>query len=210
MAGRGADAGAVFLGYGMGSLPFGVWLSRARRGLDVRDHGSGSAGATNVLRVAGPATAVATFALDFGKGWSAVRAARSLGASRQGMAAAGVAAVVGHCWPALAHFRGGKGVSPAFGGLVAISPRASGHAVAGGLTALALSRVVSVGSLGASLSATLTALYDLRGVDGDAVTATYASVVTAIIVARHEGNIRRLLRGTEPDLARVGAGSGAR
>lgn len=207
MAGRGADTEAVVLGYGLGSLPFGVWLSRGRRGLDVRDHGSGSAGATNVMRVAGPAAGAATFGLDFGKGWTAVRVARALGASRQGQAAAGVAAVIGHCWPVLAHFRGGKGVTPAFGGLTAMSPRASRHAVAGGLTALAVSRIVSVGSLGASVSATVISLYDLRDPGGDAVTAAYASAVTSIIIARHEGNIRRLLQGTEPALRRRRRGS---
>jgi len=203
MAGRVVEAGALGLGYGLGSLPFGVWLSQARRGLDVRDHGSGSAGATNVMRVAGPAAGAVTFALDFGKGWAAVCVARSLGVPRPGQAAAGIAAVVGHCWPVLAHFRGGKGVTPAFGGLAAISPRASSHAIVGGLAALAVSRIVSVGSISASLSATGIALDDLRGEGGDAVTAAYAAAVTAIIIARHRANLRRLLDGTEPGLTRA-------
>src|SRR5437588_3870659 len=114
---RVADLAGLAGGYAIGSVPFGVLVSRLTRGLDVRDHGSGSMGTTNVFRIIGPGAAGLTFALDVGKGASAVTLARALGASEAGAAAAGLAAAVGHSWPALARFRRGKAVAAAFGGL---------------------------------------------------------------------------------------------
>ncbi len=133
MSGLASDAGATAAGYVIGSIPFGLLLGRATRGLDVRETGSGSMGSTNVLRVAGPAAAGATFALDVGKGTAAVMCARAMGAGSGGQVAAGLAAMVGHSWPVFAGFRGGKSVATAFGALLAISPEVSAYAVAGGV-----------------------------------------------------------------------------
>jgi len=197
MAGLGPALGGCALGYTVGSLQFGLWMGRAVGGLDVRAHGSGGTGTTNVLRTVGPAAAGAVFVLDVGKGIAAVAGARALGAGPGGQAAAGLAAVVGHSWPFLARFRGGKSVATAFGGLLMLSPEGSICAVVGGLSALTATRIVSVGSLAAAVSATLGS-----GIGGAlrhaAAPFVFTASASAIIVVRHRANIRRLVRGEEP------------
>lgn len=199
MSGLLVDAGATATGYAIGSIPFGLLLGRASRGLDVREVGSGSMGSTNVLRVAGPVAAGMTFALDVGKGTAAVLCARALGASPNGQIGAGLGAMVGHSWPAFAGFRGGKSVATAFGVLLAISPEASAYAVAGGLSALAATRTVSVGSLAAAGSATVGAgIAVARG--GSRAPLVFAGLASALVAIRHSDNLRRLARGLEPRL----------
>ena len=197
---RSQDLAAAGLGYLVGSLPFGLWLGRARRGIDIREHGSGSSGATNVLRVAGPAAAAATFALDTAKGAVSVGLARQLGAGPNGVVAAGLGAMVGHSWPMFAHFRGGKSVATAFGGLVVLSPSAARWSVAGGMTALVTTRIVSVGSLSAAASATAGAALELSRTRRSAPLA-FAGLATALIAVRHAPNLRRLVDGREPRLS---------
>jgi len=195
--GRVADISGCAAGYAIGSIPVGLLFGRTLRGLDVRDYGSGNIGATNVYRILGPAAAGLTFALDVGKGAAAVRLARALGADRPGAAAAGLAAVVGHSWPVFARFRGGKGVATGFGGLLLVSPEASAYAIIGGLSALGITRIVSVGSLSAAVSATAGgALRQLRS--GDAVPLAFAALTSALLFVRHSDNLRRLARGEEP------------
>ena len=200
MSGLPSDAAATAAGYVLGSVPFGLLLGRATRGLDVRETGSGSMGSTNVLRVAGPAAAAATFALDVGKGTAAVAVARSLGAGPGGQVSAGLAAMVGHSWPVFAGFRGGKSVATAFGALLAISPEVSTYAVAGGLTALVSTRIVSLGSLVAAGSATVGAgVSAARG--GPRAPLVFAGLAATLIALRHTDNLRRLARGREPRVA---------
>src|SRR5437660_100799 len=131
MGARSSAVAGVGLGYLIGSLPFGIWLGRLSKGVDVREHGSGGSGTTNVLRTVGPGAAGAVFVLDVAKGGAAVATARGLGAGRSGQAAAGLAAVVGHSWPLFARFRGGKSVATAFGALLLVSPEGSVFAVVG-------------------------------------------------------------------------------
>ncbi|TMB93273.1 MAG: glycerol-3-phosphate 1-O-acyltransferase PlsY [Chloroflexi bacterium] len=192
-----ADITGFVAGYMVGSVPVGLLLGRAARGLDVRDFGSGNIGATNVYRIMGPAAGALTFAMDVGKGAAAVRLARGFGADRTGQAAAGFAAVVGHSWPAFARFRGGKGVATGFGGLLLVSREASAFAVVGGLSALAATRIVSVGSLSAGASATFgAALRRMRS--GDMVPLAFAALTTTLLAVRHGDNLRRLAHGQEP------------
>lgn len=191
------DATAAAAGYAVGSIPVGLVLGRVTRGLDVRDIGSGSTGTTNVLRAIGPGAAAATFALDVAKGAVAVSCARALGSGRNGEVGAALAAMVGHSWPVFAGFRGGKSVATAFGGLLMLSPEVSAWAVAGGVSALAATRTVSVGSLAAAGVGTIGAgLAALRG--GSATPLVFTGLATALIVVRHSDNVRRLARGLEP------------
>ncbi|HZU76288.1 MAG TPA: glycerol-3-phosphate 1-O-acyltransferase PlsY [Dehalococcoidia bacterium] len=197
MRGPGADVTACAGGYLIGSVPVGLLIGRAVRGLDVREHGSGSIGTTNVLRLVGPTAAALTFGLDVGKGAVAVVAARRLGASRQAQAVAGFTCVVGHCWPLFAKFRGGKGVATSFGGVIAMSPEATFGAMAAGLPAVAATRIVSVGSLVAAAGAVAGAGVQLRR-SGDVAGPAFVAAVAGLVVARHSANIGRLLRGAEP------------
>jgi acyl phosphate:glycerol-3-phosphate acyltransferase len=191
---------AAGAGYVIGSIPFGLLLGRAVRGLDVRDIGSGSIGTTNVLRAVGPGAAATTFALDVAKGAAAVRCARALDAGPAGEVAAGLAAMVGHSWPVFAGFRGGKGVATAFGVLLETSPEASVWALAGGLSALAATRTMSVASLAAAGSATVGAgVSAARG--GRVAPLVFTGLASALIVVRHSANVRRLLRGLEPPIS---------
>ena len=200
MDGKSAELIGCALGYAIGSIPFGLWMGRATTGRDVRDQGSGSMGTTNVLRMAGPVVGAAVFGLDVAKGTAAVLGARALGGDRYAQSAAGIAAVVGHSWPALARFRGGKSVATAFGGLLVISPAGSVAALAGGLGALGASRRMSVGSLAAASAATVVTGLEW-GRNRNLAPFLFTAGVTTVIVFRHAANIRRLLSGTEPTVS---------
>jgi len=199
MAGNLAAAAGCAAGYVIGSVPFGLIVGRVAGGVDVRDVGSGNIGTTNVLRAAGAKAGAVTFALDVAKGAAAVGLARRLGADHAGQAAAGLAACVGHSWPAFARFRGGKAVATAFGALVMVAPETAVVSTVAGLGALALTRTVSVGSLAAAGSAPFGgALESVRS--HSAVPFVFTTLAATLVIVRHAPNIRRLLRGEEPQL----------
>ena len=110
------------LGYLLGSLPFGLWITRLVKGIDVRDGGSGHVTTTNTIRQAGWVAGVAVFALDFSKGFLSVYLAQRAGLPDWSVGLTGALAVTGHCWPLFAQFRGGMGLATTGGGLMAISP----------------------------------------------------------------------------------------
>ena len=188
-------ASLVLLGYLCGSIPFGVLLVRATRGVDVRAQGSGNIGATNVARVAGKPLGVLVLALDALKGALPVLLARAVEPGPALPAAVGLAAFAGHVAPPWLGFRGGKGVATALGVLAVLAPRA---ALAGALTyglALALWRISSIGSLLAGVVAVVVAWL----VPGTPLaSAGLVSVLFVAMLWTHRGNIGRLLRRGEP------------
>jgi len=188
-------AGLVLLGYLSGSIPFGLLLVRAARGVDVREQGSGNIGATNVARVAGKGLGALVLVLDALKGALPVLLARAVDGTEQVPALVGLAAFAGHVAPPWLRFRGGKGVATALGVLAVLAPRA---ALAGALTwvlVLALSRISSVGSLLAGIVAVAVA-WLVPGTS--AVAAALTSVLFGAMLWTHRGNIGRLLRRGEP------------
>jgi len=188
-------AGLVLLGYLSGSIPFGLLLVRAARGVDVREQGSGNIGATNVARVAGKGLGALVLVLDALKGALPVLLARAVDGTEQVPALVGLAAFAGHVAPPWLGFRGGKGVATALGVLAVLAPRA---ALAGALTwvlVLALSRISSVGSLLAGIVAVAVA-WLVPGTS--AVAAALTSVLFGAMLWTHRGNIGRLLRRGEP------------
>src|SRR6185312_12331662 len=141
----------VLLGYLAGSVPFAFLIAR-RAGIDVRIAGSGNVGAANVLRTTGAQRGAAVLVLDMAKGAAAVLVAYASAATAAVMAAAGIAAVVGHIYPVWLRFRGGKGVAVAAGVFAILAPSATALATAVFVCTVLTTRIVSLGSVAATVS----------------------------------------------------------
>jgi glycerol-3-phosphate acyltransferase PlsY len=198
-------SGLLLLAYLLGSIPWGLVLTRLFAIADIRRHGSGNIGATNVARVAGPVLGLATLVGDFLKGWAPVALASYLDLPPAGAelyaAALALLAVLGHLFPVYTRLRGGgKGVATAAGGFAALAPLAVLIALVVFVLVLALTRRVSAGSLAAAAALPPAVL----STTGSAVFCAGAVMAATLIFIRHAGNIRRLLAGTEPPF-RLGA-----
>lgn len=187
--------------YLAGGVPFGLLLTRWRKGIDIRDHGSGNIGATNVRRTAGNTLGTLTLAGDMLKGFIPVLAVQWFFASghpgfESALAAVAVAAFCGHLFPICLSFQGGKGVATAAGAYLAISPLAILGILLTFGVGLTASRRVSVGSLSAAFSLPIYVAVTTRS-----VALTLGALVIALgIFARHRENVERLLIGKEPAL----------
>lgn len=186
----------------LGSIPFGLLLTRAAGLGDIRDIGSGNIGATNVLRTGKKWLAAATLLLDFGKGVLAVWLVTALlGPGNAPLAA--LAAVFGHCHPPWLGGKGGKGVATALGVFLGLGWGVFVAAAAAWIVGAATSRISSVGALSAMAAGAATGFVVLR------LDAAVAVAIVAVYVAmRHEANIKRLREGTEPRIGARDAGSG--
>lgn len=192
-----ATALFVLIAYLIGSLSFGVLVSRAFGLPDPRSYGSGNPGATNVLRKGKKAPALLTLLGDGGKGWLAVfiaqRFAAGWGVEPAGIAGVAIAVFVGHLFPVFFGFRGGKGVATAAGILLAVN-----HWL--GLATLAswvaIAAIFRLSSLAALISAVVAPTYYvwLFGIDAMSMAVT---AISALLIWRHKDNIRRLLAGQE-------------
>lgn len=187
---------AAALGYLLGSVPFGIVITRALGLGDLRKIGSGNIGATNVLRTGHKGAALATLLLDSGKGAIAVLLARALGGEGAALVA-GAAAFLGHLFPVFLGFRGGKGVATFLGTLIALSWPIGLMACGLWLLTAAVTRISSLSALVAAAGAPVLALgFGARGL---ALTALF---MAALIFLRHRANIARLAAGTEPRIGR--------
>jgi glycerol-3-phosphate acyltransferase PlsY len=184
----------VLLAYGLGSLPTSYLVGRLR-GTDLREHGSGNLGATNVYRVLGAGAAVPVVIVDVAKGF--VPAAMFPG--WDGMAGAGLAVayglagIAGHVWPFTLRFRGGKGVATGAGVLLALAPLTTLIALLVWIGIVSLTRYVSVGSI---VTATLVPLLAVA-FEAPATTVGFCAVVAVFVWWTHRENLRRLMAGTE-------------
>jgi len=185
---------AAVAAYLVGAVPVGYLVARLFGVADIRRHGSGSIGATNVLRTAGRLPGIVTLVGDIAKGYLAVALAGWIddGAPR-GLAVGAVAAVVGNCWSLFLGFRGGKGVATGLGALLRLTPLATLAALPVFLVVVITTRFVSLGSLLGAACVPFGAL--ALGAPRPAVAG--ATVVAAIVVLRHHENIARLRAGTE-------------
>jgi acyl phosphate:glycerol-3-phosphate acyltransferase len=203
MAALTAVLAAVAIGYFSGSLPWGLWLGRWFRGVDVRSMGSGNLGATNVYRALGPALGITTLVLDMLKGALPVWLAGALpfaaafpGGAEWCRLAVGFSAIAGHVWTVFAGFRGGKGVATTAGVVLALSPIAFLVSAGVFVATVALTRYISLGSiLGAVTFAATLAVLSPGGIASP--TFMFGALVALLVVARHKQNIGRLLRGEE-------------
>ncbi|MBI1798529.1 MAG: glycerol-3-phosphate 1-O-acyltransferase PlsY [Candidatus Eisenbacteria bacterium] len=198
-----AVTSAVAIGYGCGALPFGLWLGRILRGVDVRTRGSGNLGATNVYRSLGRGIGVATLVLDVAKGALPVAGLPRgpLGAAFPGgpewcAITVGLAAVAGHVWTVFAGFRGGKGVATAGGVVIALAPAAALICLAVFVVTVWISRYISLGSiLAAAAFPPVLAALSPRGIHQP--TFALGVLMAALLILRHRENITRLRRGEE-------------
>ncbi|MBP7000573.1 glycerol-3-phosphate 1-O-acyltransferase PlsY [Amaricoccus sp.] len=187
---------AAAFGYLLGSIPFGVLITRAMGLGDLRSIGSGNIGATNVLRTGNKGAALATLLLDGAKGAAAVLLARSFAGETAGLVA-GFAAFLGHCFPVWLGFRGGKGVATFLGILLAVAWPVGLIACATWAAVAAVFRISSLSALVAAATAPVwLAVFGPPG-------AAWAGLGMAILVfVRHSANIARLRDGTEPRIGR--------
>ncbi len=182
--------------YLIGSVPFGYILTRLTGKTDIREHGSGNIGATNVLRVLGWRAALPVFVLDLLKGMAAVLLAKAVSDLPAFYLAAGLLAMIGHSFPIFLRFKGGKAAATGIGVLLVVSGWAILIIAAVALLVIALTRYVSLGSL---LGALATPVYfylfnfDLNHI-------LFGLALALLVIARHHANIVRLLKGTEPKL----------
>ncbi|MFO1069074.1 MAG: glycerol-3-phosphate 1-O-acyltransferase PlsY [Geminicoccaceae bacterium] len=182
---------AFVVGYLLGSIPFGLVLTKLGGAGDIRQIGSGNIGATNVLRTGRKGLAAATLVFDLLKGFLPA----FLGYQWYGpdiAVVAGLGAVLGHCFPVWLRFRGGKGVATAAGVILALAPMALLVALVAFIVVFAASRIVSVSSLTAAIVAPLVAWWS-----GHIQEAQLFLILGAIVWIKHADNIGRLLRGQE-------------
>ena len=197
---------AALGGYLVGSIPFGVLLTRAAGAGDVRNIGSGNIGATNVLRTGRKDLALATLILDAGKGAAALLIARAVTDNDAVAAIAGGAAFLGHLYPVWLGFKGGKGVATFFGLMLAAAWPLGLVAAAVWLLTAAVFRVSSLSALVATLVTPVLALMPVAVLNLPTSNSVFllALVAMALIWLRHFDNIIRLIKGKEP---RIGAKS---
>ena len=194
----------VVLAYLLGSLPSSVWVGQAYHGIDIRDYGSGNAGATNTFRVLGRKAGVLVMAMDVFKGLTAVTLATvwmQLGFVPETQIILvklifGISAVLGHIFPIYIGFRGGKGVAALLGMVLGINPLAAAICVAVFMIVLLLTRYVSISSIMGTLSFPLTLLLtDIQ--PNDQILVVFGFIFSIAVIFTHKKNILRILNGTE-------------
>ena len=198
-----ASAASLLLGYLLGSIPFGLLLTRAAGLGDIRSIGSGNIGATNVLRTGNKALAAATLLLDAAKGAAPVLIAGWF-AGRDGVMWAGIGAVLGHAFPIWLGFRGGKAVATAYGVLIAAAWPVG---IAAGAVWLATAALLRISSLSSLVSFAVAPI--LAWLLADLAVVKLALVIAVLVFIRHNTNIRRLLAGSEPRIGKTATASAA-
>lgn len=191
-----------FMGYVIGSVPFALLIGRLFYRTDVRHYGSGNLGGTNAGRVLGKKAGLAVMTLDLLKVTLVVYLSTRLSGEPEAVAWGGIAATVGHCYPLLASFRGGKAVAGLYGFLFGLwictgySPAVFFVPLIVFWVVLSLFKIVSLSSI---LSAVVAAVW-IGGMDVPAAVQRSVVVYALLIAVRHYGNIQRMLRGTEPKI----------
>ena len=199
----------IVLSYLVGSIPNSIIFCRLIKGIDIREHGSGNAGATNVYRVMGAKVALLVLLLDILKGVAAVIFISRLATGSGGLdpvyirIIAGFCAIAGHIWTVFAKFKGGKGVGTSLGVFIALLPIPSIIALGAFIAVFSVTRVVSVGSLIAGLVLPLVTVIMRITVGAETGLVVFAMVIGALVWFTHIPNIKRILAGEEKKLQRI-------
>ena len=196
---------ALIAAYLFGSIPTAVWIGQAFYGIDVREYGSGNAGATNTFRVLGKKAGIAVMIIDILKGWTATNLAYVIGMSVTGPVnsvqfvnyelALGITAVMGHLFPIFAGFRGGKGIATLCGMVLAVHTEAALLCVLVFLVCLLLTRYVSLSSIMAGFTFPLSIIFIFHSPVRSML--LYGMCICILILVTHQKNIERLLKGKE-------------
>jgi glycerol-3-phosphate acyltransferase PlsY len=211
----------LVVAYLLGSISSAVWVARTRHGINIREHGSGNAGATNILRVLGPKAALPVFVFDFLKGLVAVQFIRFTALDSHVNPelytgyeiALGSCAIIGHIFPVFASFKGGKGVATIAGVLVAISPYPMLLAFIVFFATFLITRYVSLSSMMAAIAFPIFVIF-LFGMlimpEKISFTLRYFSLIAStMIIITHRKNIKRLIKGTENKISFRKKGTGS-
>ena len=185
---------SLLLGYLLGSIPSGWLAGRWLKDIDLRELGSGSTGATNVLRQVGKGPALVVFLIDVGKGAAAVLIARALGLGDWIQVLAGLTALAGHIWPVWLDFKGGKAVATGFGMFLGLAWPVGLASFGVFLLTLWLFRIVSLSSVLAAVSLPLLMIC-FSGIGSYIL---IALVAMGLVLWRHRSNLARILEGSEP------------
>lgn len=195
---------SLIIAYLLGSLPTGLTVVKAVRGVDIRRYGSGSTGSTNVYRTLGRTPAIAVIVLDIAKGSVAVAIAWfATGGGEYAQAIAGLGVIAGHSWPVFSRFKGGRGVMTGWGAMIALSPIAAGFTAIGWVI-ITVTRYVSVGSLiGTTVGGIALIVLGIVGL-APREYAIFGVLGAVMIFIRHFDNISRLASGTEEPVTEPG------
>lgn len=197
----GAQMALLVAAYLVGSIPWSYLIVRLAQGMDIRTVGSGNVGATNVLRTAGKKAGIAALLLDATKGVAVVLVARVLGAPPSVVGVAAVAVVLGHVFPVFLGFRGGKGVATAAGALGALAPVVLAFSLLGFIVLVVWKRYVSLGSVVTAVLFPVLAWIGGRigwiARDERPWVVLSSTAIAAVVLLKHQSNLRRLLQGTE-------------
>jgi len=186
--------------YFLGSIPFGLILAKLFAGSDIRKSGSGNIGANNVARVAGPAAGILTLLLDGAKGSAAVwLAGRFTDQSSTAMTLAAATALIGHCYPVWLKFKGGKGVATALGVFLMLAPWAALGALLVFIVVSVAWRYVSLGSVSAAAAMPLLMYFLWAPGHAPPLVVDFGTLfASGLVILKHDGNLQRLMDGTEP------------
>ncbi len=192
----------VIVAYLFGSIPSAVWLGRAFHKVDVRDHGSGNAGATNTFRTLGWKTGVPVLLLDVLKGYGAVQLASFVTRLEPGsdpfinfQLLLGISALVGHIFPLFAQFRGGKGIATLLGFMLGVEPMSSLVCLGIFILVLIATRIVSVSSMSSALAFPFITVFVFKN-DTPALM-VFSALIAITVIVTHRANIKRLLKKEE-------------
>ena len=196
---------ALVLAYLVGSIPTAVWIGKAFYGVDVREYGSGNAGATNTFRVLGKKAGIPVMLIDILKGFTATNLAYFIGVSTTGgphsnyisyQLALGIAAVMGHLFPVFAGFRGGKGIATLFGMVLAVNIAAALLCVIAFIIVLLITRYVSLSSITGGFAYLIGVTFYFNE-DTNNLVVIFGMCICLLILVTHQKNIERLLKGKE-------------
>ena len=188
------------LGYLLGSIPSGYLAGRWLANIDLRQIGSGSTGATNVLRHIGKWPALTVFLIDVIKGAIPVLIAKSCSVNDYWQVAAGIAALAGHIWPIWLGFKGGKAVATGLGMLLGLTWQVGIACFGIFLTVLSFSKIVSLSSLIAAICLPFLMFFSFNGSDFRPAYLSLSVITMAMVLWRHRSNLQRLLAGKEPKI----------